>query len=67
MSQNSFAALRRRARSVLIVTDLPVRLQGKKKHRKRHEPGTRIVRLGDVVVLLSLSATGVVTFEVEPP
>lgn len=61
------AASWRRARSVLIVTDLPVRLQAKKKQSTKREPGTQIVRLGDVVVLLRLSATGEIHVEVEPP
>ena len=66
MFQNQ-AAFRRRARSVCIVTDLPVRLQGKKKQSTKRESGTQIMRLGSVVLAVRLTATGEIVIEVEPP
>ena len=50
-----------------IVTDPPIRLQGKKQKSARREPGTQLVRVGDVVLAIRLSATGELIVEVEPP
>lgn len=61
------AAQGRHARSVRIITDLPVRLQGKKQKSKTREPGAQIIRLGGVVLLVRLTAVGELVFEVEPP
>lgn len=58
----------RRARSVCIVTDLPVRLQAKKKSTKHDRiPGAKLVRLGGVSVLLYLTATGELGVIEDPP
>jgi hypothetical protein len=66
MSKNQ-AANWRRARSVCIVTDLPVRLQAKSATRKDKPVETQIVRMGSVRVRVSLFSTGEFLVEMEPP
>lgn len=59
-------AFGRKARSVCIVSDLPVRLQQKNSARPKLS-NAKIVWLGSVKVLVGLSASGEVVIEIDPP
>jgi hypothetical protein len=63
--RNSQTAFGRCVRSVCIVTQLPVRLQ--EKIAKAHKPCAQIVRIGSTVLFVTLSATGEIVIEVDPP
>ncbi len=63
-NQNAFG---RRARSVCIVTKLPVRLQAKSTNVLRDVVESRIVRLGSITIRIGVSPTGEVVCEIEPP
>jgi hypothetical protein len=56
----------RQARSVRMITPLPVRLQEKTADREKLSDAT-IVWIGTVKVLLGISATGELVIEPEPP
>jgi hypothetical protein len=56
----------RQARSLCIVSELPLRLQ-EKKARDGKLAEAKIVRLGSVKLLVGLSATGELVIEIEPP
>jgi len=58
---------RRKARSVCIVTDLPVRLQAKSKRPVPELLESRFVQIGSTTALIGLTATGELTIWIEPP
>lgn len=60
------AAQGRRARSVCIVTDKPVRLQAKSHRITGWFVETQIVRIGNAVLRIRLTATGEIVID-EPP
>jgi hypothetical protein len=64
INQSTFG---RKARSACIVTDLPVRLQEKKAARPKLSAESKTIWFGSIRVIVSLSATGEITFEIEPP
>jgi hypothetical protein len=59
-------ACRRQARSVCIVTDKPVRLQAKSNRVTGWFVETQIVRIGNAVLRVRLTATGEIVID-EPP
>ena len=50
-----------------MVTQLPVRLQEKIVTAREPKPVAQRVRVGSVILLVSLSATGEIVIEIEPP
>ena len=65
MSLNQ-AAHGRRAKSLCIVTELPVRLQAKSAKVRTDIVETRIVRIGSTTLRIRMSATGELIVD-EPP
>ncbi len=60
------AAQGRRARSVCIVTRLPVRLQDKSAPQVA-DVSSRVVRLQSATLIITESATGEISIKIEPP